>query len=330
MLDAVWETGLIVCCVGLSFLLSGMEAGMLALSRLRIRQLMRAGKPKARLLHGYLEDPEQFLWTILVGNTAANLIVISLVSLALLQPFGNAPVLFFLSWTAVLFLLYAFSDLLPKTLFRLYPNRLCMLLVRPFRFLDITLKPLVWMVSWFANGFLRWTGGRSFRGRVFANREELRLVMQESTTALTSEERNMINRVLDLQNLNVAQLVVPWQRVISVTTDTPLEEALDLCRKHDLTRLPVFHSEEPEQKRVAGIFSLKAALYEELPETARTAGDLLRPALTLDGDLRLETALQRMQRDGHRLAVVLARGRREVGIVSLQDILRFIVGEISL
>ena len=63
--------------VALSFFMSGMEAGVFALSRLRIRQWMRRGKPRARVLHGYLEQPEDFLWTILVGNTLANLGVVS-------------------------------------------------------------------------------------------------------------------------------------------------------------------------------------------------------------------------------------------------------------
>ena len=62
--------------LAVSFLLSGMEAGVFALSRPRIRQQMRAGKPSARVLHGFLENPENFLWTIFVGNTLANFYVL--------------------------------------------------------------------------------------------------------------------------------------------------------------------------------------------------------------------------------------------------------------
>src|SRR5271165_3506669 len=63
-------------CLLLSFLLSGMEAGVFALNRLRVRQLARAGKPSAKLLLGFLENPERFLWTILVGNTLANFLIL--------------------------------------------------------------------------------------------------------------------------------------------------------------------------------------------------------------------------------------------------------------
>src|SRR5271170_4105938 len=64
-------------CLLLSFLLSGMESGVFALNRLRVRRLARAGKPSARLLNRFLENPEKFLWTILVGNTLANFLILS-------------------------------------------------------------------------------------------------------------------------------------------------------------------------------------------------------------------------------------------------------------
>src|SRR3989441_8601590 len=67
---------LFALCLALSFLLSGMEAGVFALSRLRIRQHMRAGRRSAKVLHDYLENPENFLWTILVGNTVANFLIL--------------------------------------------------------------------------------------------------------------------------------------------------------------------------------------------------------------------------------------------------------------
>src|SRR5262245_61245663 len=86
-------------CLAVSFLLSGMEAGVFALSRLRIRQLMRAGHPQASALHGYLEKPERFLWTILVGNTLANFTAVTMGTAALYELTGRWPALF---WIALL------------------------------------------------------------------------------------------------------------------------------------------------------------------------------------------------------------------------------------
>ena len=316
-------------CLALLFFLSGMEAGVFELSRLRIRQLMRAGQPRARALYGYLEKPEIFLWTILVGNTLANFVGVSLLVFVLHQWLRAHPWLFLLCFVLVVFFFYASCDLLPKMLFRLYPNRLCLMLALPFRFVHVGLAPLVAVVSWLADGLLRWTGGKLFTGHLFANRDELRLVMQESAQGLSSEERVMINRVLDLQNLRLRQVIVPLERITAVPSQTLMAEVLKICAEKKLTRLPVWQVDVSTQ-RIAGIVSLNTLLYLPHLDLSKTAGDYVKPALYLDEDLRLEEALKQMQKSGQRLAIVLGRDRRELGLITLQDILRAIFGEVSL
>lgn len=312
-----------------SFFLSGMEAGVFALSRLRIRQLMRAGSARAKVLHGYLEQPEDFLWTILVGNTLANFVAVSLAVIALHQRFGSRPAVFWAIFFVGGFFFYAICELLPKVLFRTLPNRLCVALVGPFRLVHAALSPLVALLSKLARGLLRWTGGRTFTGHLFGTREEFRLVMQESAQAFTSEERAMINRVLDLQHLTAGQLTTPLSRAVTVGTRTAMNDVLRLCREHNLTRLPVWR-DEGNRRRIVGVVSLKTLLYQSDFDASKTAGDYVKPALYLSEEMRLEEALRRMQRSGQRLAIVLGRDQREVGLVSLQDVLKFIFGEISL
>jgi len=319
----------IVCSLGLSFLLSGMEAGVFALSRLRIRQLMRAGRPSAKVLHGYLEKPEDFLWTILDGNTLANFAAIGLLVLVLHVELGRQPLLFLAAFLAAVFLFYATCDLLPKMLFRTFPNRLCLALAGPFRILHAILAPLVSLLARLSRWLARWTGEQTFTGQMFGNRDELRLVMQESAHGFTSEEKAMINRVLDLQHLTVGQITTPLEKAVTVTTATPMAEVLALGRERKLTRFPVWQ-EEGGRRRIAGVVSLKTLLYLADVDTNKTAGDYLKPALYLSEGMRLEEALRQIQRSGQRLAIVLGRDQREVGIVSLQDILKFVFGEVSL
>ena len=116
---------------------------------------MRAGKPSARLLHGYLENPEKFLWTILVGNTVANFVALCLIVAGLHQRLSAHPAWFVLAFLVIVFLLYAVSDLLPKMLFRIFPNRLCLMLVQPFRFIHLGLSPLVVLLERSSHWFLR-------------------------------------------------------------------------------------------------------------------------------------------------------------------------------
>jgi CBS domain containing-hemolysin-like protein len=153
--------------------------------------------------------------------------------------------------------------------------------------------------------------------------------MQESAQGLSSEERTMINRVLDLQSLTVRQVMKPLTEGVTVTTTTPVGDALTLCRERKFTRLPVWESRDG-QRRIVGAVSLKWLLYQPDLSPTRPVSDYIRPALFLEEDMRLEVALRRMQRSGQRLAIVLGRERREIGLLSLQDVLKVIFGEVSL
>jgi CBS domain containing-hemolysin-like protein len=319
----------VIGCLIVSFVLSGMESGVFALSRLRIRQQMRAGRGSAKVLHDLLENPENFLWTILVGNTVANLFILGWLVIILHHALRGRVGWFAPVFAILVFVFYALSDLLPKMLFRMYPTRLCILLARPFGLLHLILNPLVRVVEWCSDLLLQWRGGKIFTGHLFGNREELRLVMQESAQVLSSEERTMINRVMDLQTLTVRQAMVPLDQVATVTTQTPITQVLELGRQRKLTRFPVWETRD-ETRRIIGLVSLNSLLYQPNVEVFHPASEHVKPALYLEEDLRLEVALRRMQRAGQRLAIVLARDRREMGILSLQDVLKVIFGEVSL
>ncbi|HXR03528.1 MAG TPA: CNNM domain-containing protein [Verrucomicrobiae bacterium] len=316
-------------CLVMSFLFSGMEAGVFALSRLRIRRLAHAGRPSAKMLYGFLEDPENFLWTILVGNTLANFLILGWVIVKLHEWLAWRHAAIVLIFAAVVFLFYALFDLLPKMLFRAHPNQLCLATAGVFRPVHLVLRPLVWLVRAASTALLSWTGGRAFTGRLFGNREEMRAVMQESAQALTSDERAMVNRVLDLQNFTVRQIATPLAQTVAVEAQTPVRDVLALAREKKLSRLPVWETRDG-RRRIAGLLALDVMLFRSDLDLEKSASAYLAPALFVDEGIRLEIALRLMQRAGHRLAIVLGRDRRETGIVSLEDILKVMFGEVKL
>src|SRR3954467_113656 len=104
-------------CLATAFVCAGMEAGIFALGRWRIAQQMRAGQPRAARLYAYLQRSENFLWTILVGNTIALFGAMWIVAVALIREMPRHDVLFWLAFLGAAFIFYALCDLLPKTLF---------------------------------------------------------------------------------------------------------------------------------------------------------------------------------------------------------------------
>jgi CBS domain containing-hemolysin-like protein len=139
----------------------------------------------------------------------------------------------------------------------------------------------------------------------------------------------MINRVLDLQNLTVRQIAMPLTQVVTVETQTPIGNALALARERKFSRLPVWETRDG-QRRIAGLLMLGPLLFRDDLDLQKPATTHMTPALFLDEDTRLEVALRRMQRAGERLAIVLGRDRREAGVVTLEDILKVMFGEVKL
>jgi len=330
--NSVLNYVLLALCFGASFLLSGMEAGVFALNRLRIRRLARNNQPSAKILNGFLEKPERFLWTILVGNTLANFIILGWILAELhgwIMGHPRQDVWVVGLFAVIVFLFYAFFDLLPKMLFRAHPNALCLSAARVFRIINFLLSPLVLIVEDVSQVILRWSGGQVFKGQLFGNREEMRAMMRESGQALTDDEHAMVNRILDLQNYSVGQIAKPLARMVAVEGATPLREAMALARTNDLSRLPVWETREG-QRRVAGMIDVGPLLYRDSLDVEKPASAYMIPAVFVNEGIRLEVALRLMQRAGQRVAIVLARDRTEVGIVAVKDILKVMFGEMKL
>ena len=316
-------------CLATCFLCAGMEAGIFTLGRWRIAQQMRAGQQSAARLYAYLQNTENFLWTILVGNTLALFFAMWIIAIGLIRSFADRPALFWISFFAAAFVFYAFCDLLPKTLFRKFPNRLCLVMSAPFRILHILLYPIVALIESMTNLLLRWTGGRTYKGHVFSSRNELRLLLEDTSDTLTSEERGMIARVFDLHTISVRQIAIPFARLPTLAAGDLLGDAVARFRETPANIIPVWNN-DPRQRKIAGFLEAKRIIFEPGLQLNAPLTPYLSPAAYMDEDARVHDALRRMQRTGQRMAVVLSRERREIGLITIEEILKVIFGEVRL
>jgi putative hemolysin len=313
--------------LAVSFICSGMEAGLFVLSKWRIGQQAKEGNQRAILMHRFLQNPENFLWTILAGNTLSSIAAACIILVFLLSGLESRPALLGLSFFVAVFLFYVLCDLLPKMLFRKFPNRLCSRMAAPFRLLHIALAPLVSLIEAFSGLLLRFTGGKIYTGHVFSSRDEFRFVFQDPSAGLSTEERSMIDRVLELQNIPARQLAIPFSHFPSVSPETPVRELVEIFKDPKLNNIPVWA--HASKDRVAGIIHVKSFLFDPLDATA-TAAKFIAPALFVDENMRLDEVLRRMQRTGNRLAIIVGRDRSEIGAIALESILQVIFGEVNL
>ncbi len=310
-----------------AFLFSGMEAGMLALNPLKLHRSARIGNKSAQTLLRYLENPEMFLWVNLIGGTAANFFSVYI----LMVTFYRYPKPYFLLIILVcLVALYFVGDLIPKTIFRKKPQLFCSLGLPVFRVAYVLLYPLVKCLI-LAASFLFWKRrNMSYGGQILSNRAELRRLMRNSDPDITQEERFMIEHVMDFFDMTLKEMYIPMPKVKGVPTHYTLAQAIQTSRETGFTRLPVYQVYVGGEHRTVGILSMKTIIYQEDVDDVKRVTDFINPPLFFHPDFHLHEALSKMQKSGQRMAIIMDNEGKELGIVTLQDILGAIFGKLNL
>ena len=315
---------LLIASSVISFIFSGIEAGVYSINRSRIKKQMREGDTRASLLLNFQRDPKNFYFTVLLGNTIAN--GVFAVVLVLLLKEISTGVLFWSLFLLCVFTLFTFCDLLPKKLFSRFPDKLSLTVARPFRAVQITLTPFVRLTQALFGNTLAGAVGPPLAKRLFKNREELKKLMEDSDDTLSDEERTMISQVLRLSERTLGQAAIPLNLSVTASADSPISSVVDLCKDHRIARVPIWKF-GGGQRKVVGIVTLKTSLYKEDFDSDKPASEYMQPALFLPADLKVEAALKRMQRSGQWLAIVTSESQKEAGIVSLQDILNVVFSD---
>ena len=152
--------------------------------------------------------------------------------------------------------------------------------------------------------------------------------MTASGQGLTDDERVMIDRVLDLQKIPVRELAVSFDELPEINTETSVSELVSNQAIGAYTRLPVWNL-QGGRRRIAGVLNLRRLIFLPESEWERPAGHFIESALYQDEDVRLQKLLQTMQRSGQRVVIILDKQKRELGMVSLPDILKVVFGEVK-
>ncbi len=228
---------LIVCCLFVSCMFSGIEAGILSINRIRLRHRAKTGEAAAIKLQRLLENPERLLVTVLCVTNFMNVCAFLLGTQALLLRFG--PLAWLLSPLIALPVYVLGIELLPKSFFRRFPYRLLTPFAELLRLTGLCLSPLLALGRLLVKPLLpdRESGPR----KLFAAREDFKYLTIESERAgaITSFERQMIHQVVDFRGVKVRDVMLPIERTISVPAGASTDDVLFLSHKHDIDRFPV-------------------------------------------------------------------------------------------
>lgn len=306
-----------------SALYSGLETGVVSVNRLRLQHLIRRQYRHARLVQRFVEQPDLLLGTTLVGTNVCN-VAISVISAHVAVQAMPETGLWVASVGSTVVLLI-FGEYLPKAWFRSYPAYR----VLPFaRFLDWSAR-LFYPVRVGVMQLSQWLvpNRKADTGQAvpFVTREELSYLTREGeqTGELTSAERRMMQGVLALTHKTCADIMIPLAQMVRVEANTPAAEVLDLARKRSVSRLPVYRADTGVFTGLVHVLDLLIA-----PDLGgRVAHDFARPPQFVAPTDRADQLLPHMQRSRQPLALVQDADEQVLGLVSIEDILEEIVGE---
>jgi CBS domain containing-hemolysin-like protein len=301
------------------------DAALTSISRARVADLVRAGRPGARALSIVLDDRPRYVNLLillrLMGETAATVLLAVALSSLLQPPWAGV----LLAAGIMVLVSYVLIGVGPRTLGRQHPYALALAIAAPVRVLATLLGPITKLLILFGNAI---TPGRGFREGPFSSEVELReLVDMASTRGVVDEgERKMIHSVFELGDTIVRDVMQPRPDVVWAERDTPVEKVVRLALKSGYSRIPVLGEDIDDVIGVAYLKDLVGAGYER--PTAPLA-EVVRPAEFVPDSKRIDELLEDMQRSHNHMAVVVDEYGGTAGVVTIEDILEEIVGDIS-
>ena len=327
MHGAIWaEWLLLVICTIVSALASGTETALTSVGRLRVRHLAEDGNRRARVLARLHQDPNRYLSTVLVVNTVALIVAGSVATL--LGPdylphdwglLGDLGVSFALS-----IVLLIFAEVTPKTLAIRHAERIALVAALPVNWLATVLRPVIWFITLVAR-FL--TGGRGAH-TPFVTEEELMtmLSVSEEQGVIEEEEREMIHGIIEIGDKSVREVMVPRPDVNAVERSVGLEDLVRVFAQYKHTRIPVY---ETDIDHMVGLIHIKDLLMHYARGTRNfDLGRLLRRIESTPETKKVDELLHDMQTKKVHMMVVVDEYGGTAGIVTLEDLLEEIVGEI--
>lgn len=320
----VLQIGIVIGLLVLSALFSLAETAMADVSKIRIRGLAEAGDKQAQMLMKVFERHGKMINTILICDTAANLAAAILMTLLVTTHFGRQYV-----WAGAVpaaFLVLILGEIAPKTAAALYAEKLSLALAKPVYGLMVLFTPVLFLVEKLSNLVLLLFRINPKKKPEAITEEDLRTIVEvgHEEGVIESDEKKMIYNVFDFGDSVAKDIMVPRTDMACIDAEATYEEFMEVVREQMYTRYPVY---EETTDHVIGIVNIKDVLLAERRKEFCIRDYLREPYYTYEymktADLMVE-----LRKTQNNIAIVLDEYGATAGLITLEDMLEEIVGEI--
>ena len=322
------------------------EIALITVKRHRLNQLVGEGSRAARVAQRLTEDPSRFLATIQIAITFLGFLasavgavalsgslknVIGLIPLTPIQD-ASGEISFVLVTLLIALASIIIGELVPKTLALSFPDRFAIFVARPIGWFDRILRPIVWLVSTVSNVLVRALGGKDRPQAGYLSTEELKMLVETGSEqgGIEEDEKEMIHGVIELAETKVHQVMVPRIGIRAVEVRDPIDEVLQMIVQAGHSRVPVY---EENLDNVVGILYAKDLLPYLSPSAKPTSEidirALVRPAAYVPETKPVDELLHEMRASKRHIAIVVDEYGGTAGLITMEDVVEEIVGEIQ-
>jgi Mg2+/Co2+ transporter CorB len=321
--------GALVFLVFLSAFFSAAEIAMVSLNRHRLRHLATSGRRGAQIAQRLLSRPDRLIGVILLGSNTVNALFSALTTVTVIHLWGEEESSIAIATVIITLVILIFTDLAPKTLAALHPERIAFpsaFVLRPMLWL---IYPVVWVINGMANGLLRLIGVRvRARSADQVSPEELRAIIMEAGVLIPESHQDMLLAILDLEKITVDDVMVPRGKIEGVNLDAEWDDIVGQITGSRYTRMPVFHGSLDNVTGMVHVRRVLNLMREGKLDKESMEQAIIEPYFIPSGTT-LTTQLLNFRQVKRRVGLVVDEYGDIQGLVSLDEILEEIVGDFT-
>ena len=318
---------LFILLITMSALFSMSETAFMSINRIRVRTLAEDNNKKAITVDRLLENQDRLLSSILVGNNLVNIAASSLTTSFVISIFGNEGIGVAIATGFVTLIILIFGEITPKSLATKNAESIAFAMCHFIRLITIIFTPVVVILNIISGFFIRVLGGDTNTGPTMTE-EDLKTIVTVSHEegVLEDEEKEMIHNVFEFGETEIKEIMTPRIHVASVSDDVTYNELMKEFKETQFSRIPV-HSESYDE--VIGVLHIKDLMLSKVVKSKFDVKEFMREPFMIYEFNQISDVFESMRKEHTSIAIVLDEYGVMSGIVTLEDIVEEIVGEID-
>jgi len=307
---------------------SASEAALIAINRIRLRHLVENKRRGAPHVYNLVSRMDRLIATILVGNNLVNTAIAAIGTL-ILSHFLGAQKGVLIGTFAITAILVIFCELIPKILGTSHPEGTAFIFRHLISFFIFIFEPITRILTAFSNGVIRLFGGNPRSRRPLFNEEEMKMMIKigREEGFYGEHERCMLERIFRFDDTEVSVVMTPIEKMIALPVDVDEEELERVLLEEGHNRLPIY---EGAQENVVGIVYVRDLIYLFKENSLINVRDLMSAPFVIPSNKKVAELLREFQARKIQIAIVKdVRTQKNVGLVTLEDLLEEIVGELE-